>query len=289
MSTEASPGTDADLAELIARGERGEPAAVLRLLSELSGVAAAAWAVPAAVDGEEKGRHRLQQLMPELLSAANSGDSKAQCLLGAAALEIDEDFAAAAHWFGLAAEARFAEGLRGLGLLYMAGAGVERDLARAAEFFGAAAELGDGVAAFNLSVCCSRGLGVPVDQGRAWELMQLAADLGRVEADAEIADRLAGEGRREEALGRYVTAAAGGHVDAALTAARWFRDGVGTTPDPVQALRWFLDLMSLGDMSGVHECHLLAATASVEQILEAGRLARQERYAETLAERRRGN
>lgn len=54
-----------------------------------------------------------------------------------------------------------------------------------------------------------------------------------------------------------------------------YRDGFGTAPDPVQAVRWFFVMLAHGDGNGVHEAIQLAKAGALdaEQIREAGRLA----------------
>ncbi|MGX1887603.1 hypothetical protein [Streptomyces sp. NPDC055287] len=67
-------------------------------------------------------------------------------------------------------------------------------------------------------------------------------------------------------------------------AACWYRDGFGTAPDPVQAVRWFFVMLAHGDGDGIHEAIQLARAGALdeEQIREAGRLAGDPGAAEAL-------
>ncbi|MFD7631843.1 hypothetical protein ACFV7Q_38565 [Streptomyces sp. NPDC059851] len=117
----------------------------------------------------------------------------------------------------------------------------------------------------------------------AVEVLHAAGD-GLVDAGAVLADRLSGLDRDEEALVWYLWAAERGHVGAMNAAACWYRDGFGTAPDPVQAVRWFFIMLAHGNADGVHEAIQLAKTGVLDedQIREAGRLAADPGAAEAL-------
>ncbi|MFI6728658.1 SEL1-like repeat protein [Streptomyces atratus] len=55
----------------------------------------------------------------------------------------------------------------------------------------------------------------------------------------------------------------------------WYRDGFGTEPDPVQAVRWYFTMLHHNAGDGVHDAiELLKAGAMAEvEVREAGRLA----------------
>ncbi|POX57846.1 hypothetical protein C3492_41250 [Streptomyces sp. Ru62] len=176
-----------------------------------------------------------------------------------------------------AAEAGFPAGQRTYGHMLATGLGVEEDRARAAELFRAAAEGGDAYGMFNLAQLVE-------DPEESLRLFEAAAHQGVVPAGAVLGDRLSALDRDEEALGWYVWAAERGHTGAMNAAACWYRDGFGTTPDPVQAVRWFLVMLAHGDGNGIHEAIQLAKARAMEeeQIREAGRLARDPGSAEAL-------
>ncbi len=57
-----------------------------------------------------------------------------------------------------------------------------------------------------------------------------------------------------------------------LGAACWYRDGFGGPVDLVQALRWYLAMLSVGG-DGTHEAHQIVPMMTNDEIHEAGRLA----------------
>ncbi|RAY11296.1 hypothetical protein DPM19_31615 [Actinomadura craniellae] len=67
-----------------------------------------------------------------------------------------------------------------------------------------------------------------------------------------------------------------------FAAALCYRDGTGTAPDPVQAVRWFLNMLDVGNGDGVHEAIQLARSMTEEQINQAAKLAGREPDAHTL-------
>lgn len=143
--------------------------------------------------------------------------------------------------------------------------------------FRAAAEGGDAFGMFNLAQLIE-------DPDESLPLFESAAREGIVAAGAVLGDRLSALDRDEEALGWYVWAAERGHTGAMNAAACWYRDGFGTPPDPVQAVRWFFVMLAHGDGNGIHEAIQLAKAAALneEQIREAGRLARDPGSAQAL-------
>ena len=148
---------------------------------------------------------------------------------------LPPNFAEAAIWFRLAAEAGHRPSAHALGILYLTGAGVPRDadesaiwLRRAAEagdpdaqsnlaslllnrrtnpnitepapvheWFEQAAEAGDLVGAFNYAVCLAQGVGVKRDDARAAHWFRIAAE-GVLNAKLWYA-RILAEGRGVEA------------------------------------------------------------------------------------------
>ncbi|MFI1434507.1 tetratricopeptide repeat protein [Streptomyces lydicus] len=166
------------------------------------------------------------------------------------------------------AEAGLPAGQRTYGHMLVRGLGVAEDRARAAGLFRAASEGGDAYGAFNLAQLVD-------DPDESLRLLEVAAREGIAAAGAVLADRLSALDRDEEALGWYVWAAQRGHMGAMNAAACWYRDGFGTTPDPVQAVRWFFVMLAHGDGDGIHEAIQLAKAGVLdeEQIRDAGRLA----------------
>ncbi|MCC5576439.1 sel1 repeat family protein [Microtetraspora sp. AC03309] len=237
-------------------------------------IEAAHRALSAANSGSEEGRIQLDRLRDPLLELAAQGDAEAQSVLGGIALEHDEDPAAALMFWTLSADQGHPAGQRGLGHLYVTGAGVPRDLEKAVQLFQAAAAAGDPLAMFNLAMLHLKGdVTDRMPPEEVMPLMQAAAELGVKEASAVVGDWLAAMNDDQEALWWYVRAAESGHVGAMFIAASRYRDGLGTASNAVQAVRWFLKMLDSGNGDGVHEAIQLARSMTDEQIREAANLA----------------
>lgn len=81
-----------------------------------------------------------------LKSSANSGDPKAQLLLGFCYEEgriVGQDSTEALHWYRKAADNGYAKAQLKLGLCYAQGQGVKKDYAEAVRWFRLAADQGD--------------------------------------------------------------------------------------------------------------------------------------------------
>ncbi|MEV1078331.1 hypothetical protein AB0I98_08765 [Streptomyces sp. NPDC050211] len=103
------------------------------------------------------------------------------------------------------------------------------------------------------------------------------------EAAAVLGDRLAAIDEDAEALSWYLHAARQGHTGSMVAAGCWYRDDLGTAPDPVQAVRWFLAMVDSGNGDGIHEAiQLVKQSMTGEQIRTAGQLASRSSEAETL-------
>ncbi|MEV5173725.1 tetratricopeptide repeat protein [Streptomyces flaveolus] len=235
--------------------------------------------VRAAMEGSAEGAELAVRATVELVPLADGGSAEAAALLAGIYLEYFDESALpmAVRYARAAAEAGLPAGQRTYGHMLATGRGVKKDGARAAELFRAAAEGGDAYGIFNLAQLIE-------DPDESLPLFETAAREGIVAAGAVLGDRLSALDRDEEALGWYVWAAERGHTGAMNAAACWYRDGFGTTPDPVQAVRWFFVMLAHGDGNGIHEAVQLAKDGALneEQIREAGRLARDPGSAEAL-------
>ncbi|GAA4129264.1 tetratricopeptide repeat protein [Actinomadura keratinilytica] len=238
-------------------------------------VEAAVEAFRAAQRGSREARARLEELRGPLVALADEGDVEAQNALGGIALEHDGDAETALRYWTLAAQRRHPAAQRGLGHLYAAGKGVERDVEKAAELFRPAALAGDQFAMYNLALLHLREerLAGSMSRDELVSLLEGAADKGLAEAATELGNLLAKEDRDEEALRWYLRAAHAGYPEAMYVAGCWYRDGYGTEPDPVQAVRWFLAMLGAGSGDGVHEAIKLAGSMTDEQIRRAAVLA----------------
>ncbi|MEV5800509.1 tetratricopeptide repeat protein [Streptomyces collinus] len=242
--------------------------------------------VRAAMEGSAQGAELATRVTVELVPLADSGSVEAAALLAGIYLEYFHESALpmAVRYARAAAEAGHPAGQRTYGYTLMMGLGVEEDRERAAELFRAAAEGGDAYGRFNLAQLID-------DPDESLRLFEAAAREGIVVAGAVLADRLSALDRDEEALGWYVWAAERGHKGAMNAAACWYRDGFGTAPDPVQAVRWFFVMLAHGDGDGIHEAIQLAKAGALdeEQVREAGRLAGDPGAAEVLISTVRGD
>ena len=159
--------------------------------------------------------------------------------------------------------------------------GQEANEARAIELYQAAADKGDGYAAFNLGVLARSAKAKFTTHDECICLLTQAANSGIIPAGARLADELAAIDRDEEALTWLVWAAERGHDGAMNAASDWYRDGIGTPADNVQAMRWLLPLTAKPNIDAVHKTHQLGERMTDEQIREAGRLSGNPVEAET--------
>lgn len=235
--------------------------------------------VRAAMAGSAQGAELAVEVTAELVPLADGGSAEAAALLAGIYLEYFDDAAlpSAVSYARAAAHAGSPAGQRVYGHMLAMGLGIDEDRARAVELFRSAAEGGDALGRYGLAVLTD-------DPEESLSLFEAAARAGVVVAGASLADRLSALDRDDEALDWYVWAAERGHLGAMNAAACWYRDGFGTTPDPVQAVRWFFGMLANGSGDGVHEAVLLAKAGDVaeEQIREAGRLAGTPTAAESL-------
>ncbi|WP_165950270.1 tetratricopeptide repeat protein [Actinomadura sp. GC306] len=214
-------------------------------------------------------RRQMAEVFPELQDLADSGRADAQALVGGLALEYIDDVDAALRYFRMAAAADHPAGQRGLGHMLAHGIGTRQNIPEATELFEAAAKSGDAIAAFNLGGLLLKGTGVPPEEGRAVELLQNALAGGVPEAAILLADWHADRGEYAEARNFYVDAANAGSTKAMLTLGKWFADGVGGGVDKVEAVRWLLKPIDVGDGDGVHEAIQVARTMVDGEIREA--------------------
>ncbi|MFC4857292.1 tetratricopeptide repeat protein [Actinophytocola glycyrrhizae] len=235
--------------------------------------------VRAAVAGSAEGAELAVEVTVELVPLADGGSAEAAALLAGIYLEYSDHAArpTAMSYARAAAEAGLPAGQRIYGHLLAMGLGVDEDRARAVELFRSAADGGDALGMYDLALLTD-------DPEKSLTLFEAAARAGVVVAGASLAARLSALDRDAEALGWYVWAAQRGHLGAMNAAACWYRDGFGTTPDPVQAVRWFFGMLANGNGDGVHEAVDLAKAGAVneKQIREAGRLAGTPTAAESL-------
>lgn len=277
MSDAPLPPVGDPAAEFI---ERGQQAAV----REDWKAAVTAWIAGSNAGSLESANLVLTGIAP-LKAQADSGDVDAQALLAGALLDFVDDSALpmVLTYARAAARAGHPAAQRTLGFLYRTGRGVEADAYQAEALFTAAAKAGDAYAAFNLACMHITGDARVRDHDQCLRLLHQAVNGGVTEAAAVLGDRLAAIDEDTEALNWYVHAAERGHAGAMFAAGCWYRDGLGTAPDTVQAVRWFLAMLDHGNGDGIHEAIQLAKRGMTdEQIRTAGELASRPSEAETL-------
>ncbi|MFC9705926.1 tetratricopeptide repeat protein [Streptomyces sp. NPDC056943] len=239
--------------------------------------------VRAAMEGSAEGAELATQVTVGLVPEADAGSAEAAALLAGIYLEYFDESALpdAVRYARAAAGAGHPAGQRTYGYMLLEGIGVEEDHGRAAELFRAASDAGDAYACVNLAQLVD-------DPDESRHLLETATRDGIALAGALLADRLSELDRDEEALTWYLWAAERGHTGAMHAAACWYRDGFGTEPDPVRAVRWFLAMLAHdegdGDGDGIHEAIEMARSGAVDadQVREAGRLAGDPGAAEAL-------
>ncbi|WP_433797597.1 tetratricopeptide repeat protein [Actinoplanes sp. CA-252034] len=172
------------------------------------------------------------------------------------------------------------EAQRSLAFLHAEGPEELRDTARAATLSRIAADAGDGYAAHNLGVTAT-------DPRTAVRWLRQAAEAGVHDAYPHLANRLSELDIDDEALRWYVRGAEAGQEGCMFAAACWYRDGFGGPVDLVQALRWYLAMLGVGNGDGLHEAHQIVPSMSDDEIRAAGRLSGRLSDAEVFLVRRR--
>lgn len=264
--------------DLLSEGETAQSAGDLAAAAK-SFLAAARFGVPSA-------KESFIAVLGEIETLADEGDADMQAKYGEMALESGYDIASAIRNLKRSAQLGNVLAKRVLGFALVTGTGVDRDPVRAAELFKEAADAGDHYGEFNLSMLYKAGNGVPRDEAKSMTLLRLAAESGLPVAMTVLGDRLSALDRDAEALTWHIRAAHAGEAQAMLTTARWYRDGFGTAPDKVQALRWFLATQNVGRKDSMPEALALSKIMSDDQVRESARLAEREPDGEILIQMR---
>ena len=69
----------------------------------------------------------------------------------------------------------------------------------------------------------------------------------------------------------------------------WARDGIVGSPDNIEAVRWYLAMMSAGNGNGIHHAIELATEMTDAEIRQAATRANRPELAESLIETTRRN
>lgn len=127
---------------------------------------------------------KTRQLVENL---AGDGNPRAQVIMGRLyenGLGVEQDMAAAAQWFQLAAEQNDPEAQVLLAYCYEIGAGVPKNPQEVMNLFGRAAEAGNPEAQFNLAINFGQGLyGAPKNDVESFRWARLAAQQGYAQAE----------------------------------------------------------------------------------------------------------
>ncbi|MEO3816098.1 hypothetical protein [Plantactinospora sp. B24E8] len=232
----------------------------------------------AAKAGIAQAERELTLLAPRLREPARH-DPKARTMLGVILAYHLNDPVGGVELLTASTEDGDPVAQRSLGFLVQHGIGTPADEIRAAALYQAAAEAGDAFAAFNLGVLAGR-------TADAVPWLRQAAEAGVVEAYPVLGDRLSELDLDEEALRWYLRGAEAGDRGSMFAAACWYRDGFGGPVDLVQALRWYLALLTVGSGDGIHEAHLIVPNMTKDEIYRAGRLSGRLLEADLLVRRR---
>jgi localization factor PodJL len=175
-----------------------------------------------------------------LMALAQSGDPKAEVLLGFRAIKGEEgkaDDKAAAVWFRRAAEHGDAVAQNWLGSLYRTGKGVEASAEESVRWYAEAAAAGNRSAMNNLAVAYAQGWGMERDLAASAHWFEEAA-------------------RR-------------GFATAQFNLAVLYERGDGVTRDPAKAYEWYAIAARGGDAEAQARCNALAADLSPDALLAA--------------------
>lgn len=207
------------------------------------------------------------------LEQAKHGQAPAQTLLGellSRGLGVKRDYAEAAGWYQLAAEAGDREALYALGRMHLEGLGVEKDVAKAAELFKQAGSNGHPVAMREMAYMLLQGNGVEKNAMLAAAYLRNASRAGDMDAQFALGGLfMEGVGVVEneaEAARWYAEAARNGHVSAQVEYAILLFRGRGVPKDEAVAARWFRQA-ALADnaVAQVRLARLLAEGRGVNQ------------------------
>ena len=150
------------------------------------------------------------------------------------------------------------EAQRELAILLENGEIINRDLDRAMKYFLLAAEKSDAISAYRYSRLISRTSSV---SARFWLLF--SAVLGCVEAYTVAAEQLSSEGNEAAAGYYYALAAEEGDVDAIVTLAKRYHDGIGAERSDAYA-RWHLDKLTLPPIHAIKLAYQLRSVEAKE-------------------------
>lgn len=192
----------------------------------------------------------------ELVSKAESSDADAQYTLGKTyeATRTAEGSAAAAVWFGKAAEQGHSGAQISLAWMYINGDGVPKNDGEGFRLLRKAAEQGDPTAFVGLGMCYKDGYGVTKDDAEAFRWFLKAAEKNLVGAQYRLAlCYQAGRGVEKDdakAVEYWRKAAEQNLPVAQVVLGRRYAEGRGVNQDFSEAVRWFRQVAEEDDRLG---------------------------------------
>ncbi len=182
--------------------------------------------------------------------AKDPGNPRLAFQLGRA-LDIGENFPWARYFYGMAANAGYAEAMTSLGYMAIEGRGGAIDYPAAADWYRRASALGNLRARTNIGEIYAKGQGVEPQPEEAILWYRLAAGMGWPNAQNALADmyrRGMGVEKDERASAAlYALAAANGQREAMSTLGRSYLNGWGVEKDRATARGWFERAIDAGD------------------------------------------
>ncbi|WP_328369610.1 sel1 repeat family protein [Micromonospora zamorensis] len=208
-----------------------------------------------------------------LKAEADLGNTRARTMLGVILMLYVDAPEETVDFLGQSAAEGDVVAQRTLAYLLERGQGVAVDKERAMRLYRAAAEGGDAIAAFNLGLHYANGEVLAADIPNAVRWLRVAAKAEITESYPFLGNHLAALDLDEEALEWYLVGAEAGQANCMFVLGSWYRDGIGTSVDLVQSLRWFIAMLTVGSGDGVHEAHQLVSRMTSGEVREAARLA----------------
>lgn len=161
------------------------------------------------------------------------------------------NYTEALKWYKKAADAGLVEAMYRLGSCYEIGIGTSVNPEEAIAFYKKASDNKSGAAAYKLASLYMSGSLIPANQAKAVEYMHTAVENGRSDSANELGviylQGLVGQqADTVKAAQMFLQSAEMGNAEAMKNMAVMYRSGIGRSPDPARALRWYLSAQKSG-------------------------------------------
>lgn len=161
------------------------------------------------------------------------------------------NYTEALKWYKKASDAGLVEAMYRLGSCYEIGIGTPVNPKEAIAFYQKASDNKSAAAAYKLASLYMSGSLIPVNQAKAIEYMQVAVVNGHSDAANELGviylQGLVGQqADAAKASQMFLQSAEMGNAEAMKNMAVMYRSGIGRSPDPARALRWYLAAQNSG-------------------------------------------